>query len=57
MFAQVGKAHCKVRTGSKGGQVMADVEAILADFQLMGEGLVKNIETLTLPSSNTSISM
>ena len=30
----------------KGSQVVTDIEAIVADFQIMGEGLVKNIETL-----------
>jgi hypothetical protein len=44
----VGKAHCKVLTKGKGsGTVTVDLEAVVADFQLMGEGLVKNIELLT----------
>ena len=34
------------------GMVKVDLEAVVADFQLMGEGLVKNIELLTPPPSN-----
>ena len=36
-----------MRGRSKGcGQVVADKEAIVADFQLMGDGLVRHIEVL-----------
>ena len=49
---QVGKAHCKVPVGKKRGssrkkrvaEVVPDMEAIVADFHLLGEGLVRSIE-------------
>ncbi len=46
----MGKAHCKVPGAKKSRNlVVSDVDAIIADFQLMGEGLVKNVEMLTVP--------
>lgn len=47
------KAHCRVPVGSSGakvkghrreGEVVVDLDAIMYDFQLMGEGLVKTVQ-------------
>ena len=43
---QVGKVHCRVPVEGGRREVRTDLEAILADFQLMGEGLVKSVELL-----------
>ncbi len=39
---------------SKGGLLIPDTAAILADFQLLGEGLVKKVEVLSPPSNSSS---
>ena len=49
---QVLKAHCrvpvrgssKVKSHGREGEVVADLDAIICDFQLLGEGLVKTVE-------------
>lgn len=51
LFRQVAKAHCRVPVGDgareKGqGEVVVDVDAIVNDFQLLGEGLVKEVQVL-----------
>ena len=68
---QVMQAHCRVldkeegvskagaskKAGRSGaGVLVPDVEAILADFQLMGEGLVKRVEVLSPPPSCKTVS-
>ena len=48
----MGKAQCKVPVNTKrSGQVVADKEAIIADFELMGQGLVRKVECLTQASN------
>lgn len=42
----MGKAHCRVPK-KESGMLVPDTEAIITDFELMGEGLVKSIEILT----------
>ena len=38
---------------SKDGLLIPDTAAILADFQLMGEGLVKRVDVLSPPPNNS----
>ena len=69
---QVMQAHCRVldkeegvskagaskkagRSGA-GCVLVPDVDTILADFQLMGEGLVKRVEVLSPPPSCKTVS-
>ena len=62
------QAHCRVleeglsskSSGTGKGEkkrsdhlLVPDTEAILADFQLMGEGLVKRVEVLSPPPSSS----
>ena len=47
-----GTSKRRKKSGKKGDSVFVpDTEAILADFQLMGEGLVKRVEILSPPPS------
>lgn len=53
MQLQVSKAHCRVpasggsakrKTREREGEVVADLDAIVCDFRLLGEGLVKTVK-------------
>lgn len=44
---QISQVKCRVPTGKRSQKVTIDIDAILNDFQIMGNGLIKSIEVIS----------